>query len=310
VKSSRTQSQPATKAHPGADSDRYRRAALASAEDGYFVFPLHPGKKIPAIRRWQQMATQDPSLIEHWWRSGCRNIGIAAGPSRILVLDLDVSRGGQPPPRWADAHDGHDVLTRMAVIAERTIPATRTVATPSGGQHLYFRAPLKPALRNTAGQLGWCIDTRGVGGYVVGPGSSLPIGRYELVRALPVAELPEWLLTALAPAQPQPAVSPAAEFAVPRNRAAYVGAIVAAECRAVTEAPIGKRHHTLLRASRNLGRLVGGRALVASTARQALVEAAHGYVGVENYTAHQVECDVADGLAYGAQLPRFLDGQA
>lgn len=310
MKNSRTQSQPATTAHPAADSDRCRRAALAAAQDGYFVFPLHPGKKVPAIRYWQQVATQDPCLIERWWRYGHNNIGIAAGPSRILVLDLDVGRGGHPPPRWAGARDGNDVLARIAAAAGHTIPDTRTVATPSGGQHLYFRAPLEPALRNTAGQLGWCIDTRGVGGYVVGPGSTLPIGRYELVRALPVAELPAWLLTALAPAQPQPAGFPVVEFAAPRNRAAYVGAIVAAECRTVTEAPIGKRHHTLLRASRNLGRLVGGGALAASTARQVLVDAARGYVGVEDYTAHQVDCDVADGLAYGAQLPRFLDGQA
>jgi hypothetical protein len=310
VKSSQSLPRLATTDYPTHNSGWHRRAALAAAEDGYFVFPLRPGKKVPAIRQWQQAATQDPRVIERWWRYGCPNIGIAAGPSRILVLDLDVGHSDKPPTQWAGAHDGHDVLARITATAGHIIPDTRTVTTPSGGRHLYFRAPLEPALRNTTNQLGWCIDTRGVGGYVVGPGSSLPTGRYELIRAAPVAELPAWLLTALTPAPPRPAVAPVIEFAAPRHRAAYVGAIVAAECRAITEAPIGKRHHTLLRASRNLGRLVGGGALAASTARHALVDAARGYVGVEDYTAHQVDCDVADGLAYGAQLPRFLDGQA
>jgi hypothetical protein len=310
VNTSRTQSHSATTSCPADGGDRYRRAALAAAEDGYFVFPLHPGKKVPAIRRWQHLATRDPRLIERWWRYGGSNIGIAAGPSRILVLDLDIGHGDQPPPQWTGARDGLDVLSRIAATTGHTIPDTRTVATPSGGQHLYFRAPVEPVLRNTAGQLGWCIDTRGAGGYVVGPGSSLPGGRYELIRAAAVADLPAWLLAALTPARPVPVGASALELAMPRNRAAYVAAVVEAECRSVSGASVGQRHHSLLRASRNLGRLVGGGALTAFAAREALVAAARGYVGVEGYTALQVECDVADGLAYGAQLPRYLDRQA
>lgn len=57
--------------------------------------------------------------------------------------------------------------------------------TPSGGAHLYYRAPEGAELRNTCGRLGWRIDTRAHGGYVLAAGSRLsgPAGaRYEVLR--------------------------------------------------------------------------------------------------------------------------------
>jgi hypothetical protein len=58
---------------------------------------------------------------------------------------------------------------------------TYTVATASGGEHLYFRQPVGLQLRNTQGEhgsgLGWCIDTRGHGGFVVAAGSRRMDGR-------------------------------------------------------------------------------------------------------------------------------------
>jgi hypothetical protein len=294
---------------PAAGPGQHRRAALAAAEDGYFVFPLLPAAKTPAIRGWPDAATRDRRLIERWWLAGPRNIGIAAGPSRLLVLDLDVGHRDPPPVRWAGARDGHDVLTLLAAEAGYHVPITRTVATPSGGRHLYFRAPLDPVLRNTAGHLGWCIDTRAAGGYVVAPGSTLPSGRYELLHPGPVAEIPTWLLALLAPRRPDPVEAADAGSRILHDRRAYVAAIVAGECRAVADARVGTRHHALLRAARNLGRLVGGGALTVSAARTALSAAARAYIDVAGYTAHQIDTDITDGLAYGAQLPRFLSAQ-
>jgi hypothetical protein len=49
------------------------------------------------------------------------------------------------------------------------LPAdTYTVETPSGGRHSYFRQPSAQQLGSSAGRIGWKIDTRGHGGYVVG----------------------------------------------------------------------------------------------------------------------------------------------
>ena len=85
------------------------------------------------------------------------------------------------------------MFARLAAEAGEPIPTTYTVATPSGsGLHLYFRQPAQgPLLRNTQGRLGWCIDTRGEGGFVVAAGSRRSDGRrYRVVTEAPVAPLP------------------------------------------------------------------------------------------------------------------------
>ena len=89
---------------------RLLRAALAAARSGLYVFPVRPYGKTPAVRDWEHAATTDPTIITAWWRSRPYNIGIATGPSRLLVVDLDTARGATPPPRWAGARRGDDVL--------------------------------------------------------------------------------------------------------------------------------------------------------------------------------------------------------
>src|SRR3954452_19505149 len=138
------------------------RCALRIAADGMPVFPLRPHTKVPAIERWPQHASTDPETIRTWWTRSAYNIGVATGsPTRIVVIDLDAAktRGG--------AH-GRQSLAALARDRGEAIPRnTRTVVTPSGGQHLYFHLPPEADLRNTAGHLGTHIDTRASGGYVV-----------------------------------------------------------------------------------------------------------------------------------------------
>jgi hypothetical protein len=82
----------------------------------------------------------------------------------VVVVDLDHSHGQQPPPPFSGARDGLDVLTKLAAAADAPPPTdTFTVLTPSGGRHLYYRAPTGIELRNTQGRLGWRIDTRAHG---------------------------------------------------------------------------------------------------------------------------------------------------
>lgn len=128
--------------------DRYlMRNALIIVEQGMAVFPLRPGSKLPALGRgWQQRVTRDPDVVRRVWRSAPYNIGVATGePSSILVVDLDA------PPGIGLPH-GRQVLAGIARAADAEIPRdTRTVLTPNGGQHLYFRLPDGIDLRNTAG---------------------------------------------------------------------------------------------------------------------------------------------------------------
>lgn len=172
--------------------------ALHLAGRGWPVFPLLPSAKRPAIRNWEQRATTDSDKITAFWTTHpSHNIGLPAGRAGLLVVDLDVPHAGQAAPtddeRMRGATCGAHVLARLACQAQRSIPDTWAVFTPSGGTHLYFRQPTGHALRNTAGTLGWLIDTRGHGGYVVAPGSATVDGGYELAVESDPADLPVWL---------------------------------------------------------------------------------------------------------------------
>jgi hypothetical protein len=280
-------------------------AALVAAGRGWSVFPLVPGGKTPAIRDWEQHATAEEGQVYRWWARGARNnVGVAAGKSGLVVIDLDGGRGDTPPDRFAGARDGRDVLAMLAAAAGAAMPTdTYTVTTP-GGCHLYFRSPAGPSFRNTAGWLGWRVDSRASGGYVVAAGSVRGQGMYRVARRGPIAELPEWLARGLAPL-PAPVSGPSMRLPPPRS-SAYVRAIVDSEARAVATARTGVRHGTLLKAARTLGRLVAGGELVEDHARAALLEAAGGHIGVDGCTAAEVHRTIDDGVGYGKRCPRRI----
>ncbi|NMH96608.1 bifunctional DNA primase/polymerase [Pseudonocardia sp. K10HN5] len=281
------------------------RALAAAIEQQFYVLPVVPRGKTPAIKSWEDAATRDPQQIRAWFDQRPYNIGIAVGRSGLIVVDLDEAHGEPAPPAWAGARNGRDVLARLAHAAGKSVPDhTYTIQTPTGGIHLYFRQPPGTVFRNTGGTLGWRIDTRASGGYVVAAGSVRREGYYRVINRAPIAPLPAWLADALAPPPPPPPVAP---IELPRGRAgAYVRAVVEGECRAVTEAATGTRHRTLLRAARILGELVGGGVLDESAARAALNQAAARHIGVDHCTAHDIARTVADGLAYGRRRPRQI----
>lgn len=301
------------------------RAALEAAEAGLSVFPLHPGSKYPALHGqrdcdgkgvcaeghlgWEQRATRDPRQITEWWNERPWNLGIATGPSGLVVIDLDDGRGKTAPEPWAGARNGREVLAQLAQAAGQPGPwATHQVSTPSGGQHLYFRAPEGDELRSSAGTLGWKIDVRAHGGFIVAAPSRREVGTYRAVNRASIAALPVWLAEALTPAERGPVTGPLPTVR-PRGRAeAFLAAIVRGETATLAAAEPGTRHRARLKAARKLGQLVGGGALDGAEARAHLLSAAEAHIGVENTTRAEVERDLDDGLAYGAQMPREIDG--
>ena len=187
-----------------------RAWALHLAARGWHVFPITPGaKKPPVIDRWETRASTCPDQIHHWWRHIPYSIGIATGPSGLVVVDLDTPKPGQPTPeRWATLgiSSGAGVLRALARQQGTTVTPTYAVTTPSGGWHLYYTTPPGTQLRNTHDVIGWKIDTRAHGGYVIAPGCPVPPGGYELIDDRDPVELPSWLHQALTP-KPPPALS-------------------------------------------------------------------------------------------------------
>ncbi|MBF6370092.1 bifunctional DNA primase/polymerase [Nocardia puris] len=285
--------------------------ALTHAERGWRVLPLKARAKTPAITRWPDQATTDLETIRRWWRhTPDRNVGIACGPSDLVVIDLDSPRHADT----GDRHDGREVLINLAAQAGEPLPVpTYTVATPSRGWHLYYHAPADTPLPNSSGRLGPSIDTRARGGYVVAAGSVLPAGVYRLTDPRDPIPLPDWLTTRLAPAPSPSAPSAAREMSTAvgwpvgrahptiRDPAAYVAAALRNQAARVRSAQPGNRHHALLLAANSLGGLVATGLLDAHTARVTLLDAASVHVGIQAFSAHEAERTIDDGIAYATR---------
>jgi hypothetical protein len=141
------------------------------------------------------------------------------------------------------------------------------VETASGGRHLYFRAPETGGpWRNTAGRIGWHIDTRAAGGYVVAAGSVVGGRRYQLIHDRDPIELPARLAELLTPVAPSPAPT---RTKAPKARG-YAPAALAGEVQRVLDAPVGQRNAALNRAAWNLARHITTGILARSDVEAAL----------------------------------------
>jgi hypothetical protein len=279
------------------------RAAHWHADRGMAVFPLVPGRKVPAVERdWEHEATTDHLAIARTWRHAPYNIGVAAGQSGLLVVDLDQPKTtadlAPEPWRTRGATNGADVLALAAADHDASIPATYTVVTPSGGQHVYYRQPTGHQLGNSAGRIGWKIDTRGHGGYIVGAGSITNHGRYQASNTTPPQALPDWITNALDTTRP--ATSTPRTATSLRNASSYALAALTGELENVLAAAPGQRNDTLNRAAFALGQLVGAQLLDETIARDELVSAA-GRVGLPRTEAERT---ITSGLAAGTRHPR------
>ncbi|MCW3040492.1 MAG: hypothetical protein JWM31_2397, partial [Solirubrobacterales bacterium] len=143
--------------------------ARALAERGVAVFPVN-GKKRPLTARGFLDASTDLDTITRRWRFAWRmkgaRIATATGGG-VTVVDVDPRHGGTADPR---------------------LPATLTVSTMSGGVHLYFAGD--GAVPCSVSRLAAGVDVRGEGGYVVIP----PSADYAVLRDLPIARMPDWLV--------------------------------------------------------------------------------------------------------------------
>jgi hypothetical protein len=266
-------------------------------------------------------ATTDPGRIARAWARAPYNVGIATGPSGLIVLDLDVPKPGEvPPPRWATPGicDGADVLAALCEEHGQPFPSeTFMVRTRRGGWHLYFTAPPGIRLGNTSGRnpngLGWLIDTRGHGGYVIAAGSIVTTpggtGRYEVAYDRPPAPLPGWLAALLTAPRPN---HPPLECRSPGDGQVgdldrYAASALKGEAGRVAAAVEGGRNAALNKAAYNLGRLIGAGALDDDgTAERELYAAASPHFGIGDppFTPADAMATIRSAIAAGKRRPR------
>ncbi|BCJ28284.1 bifunctional DNA primase/polymerase [Actinocatenispora sera] len=265
--------------HP---TSRYHRPARAAAGRGWPVFVLGRTKR-PVANCPQchdagpghdreacgcltchgfYAATTDPHRIAAMLSAVPAGLlairtGAAAG---LVVVDIDPQHGGQ--------------LDRSVMVP------TYTVATGSGGWHLYYAHPGHPVTsRPMPDRPG--VDIKADGGYVVAPPSVHPVTRrpYRTVHDGPVVEMPPRLAAIVdrptAPAPPQPAHRPTTPI-VPHVGGGGISspaALLASNLRRITTAPVGRRRTTLYGVARGVARIVAAGALDTGTAVAELTDA-------------------------------------
>ena len=314
--------------------------ALAMGRAGLSIFPVWPGQKRPATKNGLHAASSSPVHIRRWWgKIPHANIGVACHPSRLVVVDCDAGKpwpldGPQPD----GVCDGADVLQLLA--EQHADPGLLfrgvTALTPSGGMHLYFRAPEGVAVQCSVRRLGPWLDVRAVGGYVVAPFSSTPAGHYRPVLGWeavvsadadgdfqPVANpsmdrilldpppLPDWLLDLLVESvEPERSEGPfdrllrALDATAISDSGAWAASALTKECQAVAAAVEGTRNDTLNRAAFSIGTIVGAGLLGEHETTSALLTAA-ATCGLPESEA--VLC-IRSGMRAGTANPRDITG--
>ncbi len=162
------------------------QVAASWARAGFPVFPCRhvpeewrgelKKAKTPLTDHGFKDATTDLQTIADWWRRFPHAlVGLATGSaSGLFVVDLDIDK-------TTGETTGEASLAALGL--SHLIGTVPTVATPSGGFHLYFRdCGFRCITADKSPILGAGIDTRGDGGYIIAPGSVTPQGAYSLIN--------------------------------------------------------------------------------------------------------------------------------
>ena len=275
-------------------------AALALASRGLHIFPCNPDKT-PRVAAWEQNATSNTLKIEATWQSAPQLLpGLPVGAHSLLVIDADRKLNGP---------DG--VAAFQALCAAHSIDLSNAfvVETPSTGLHFYFRT--ETPYGNSTGSLPAGIDVRGLGGYVIAPGATLPDGRsYRIIAGTwdAIPALPEPLAAFLR--EKHHTVTPALAggpvgLAVTDRERAFAQAALADEFAKLSAMREGSgRNRALNDAAHSLGTMEGWIDL--NAVANALWEAsiANGYVAKDGEA--QTKATIESGINAGRSKPRPL----
>jgi hypothetical protein len=125
------------------------------------------------VAAWEQNATDNTLKIEATWKGSPHLLpAIPVGAHSIVVFDAD---------RKSNGPDGVAAFRALCLEHGIDLSGAFVVDTPSGGQHFYWRTDAPYS--NSPGSLPDGIDVRGIGGYVIGPGATLPDGRSYRITA-------------------------------------------------------------------------------------------------------------------------------
>jgi hypothetical protein len=146
--------------------------------------PTDPAQhKAPLTLRGFRDASTNEAVIRAWWQCWPDAL-VGAVAEKFCAVDVDLQHA--EARAWLDQH-------------RNKIPVTRIHQTQRGGVHLVFRPHAEVGC--SVGILAPHVDTRGQGkGYVIW----WPAHGFEVTHREVIAPVPEWIVTALRPATPEP----------------------------------------------------------------------------------------------------------
>ncbi len=312
------------------------QAALQYARRGWAVFPCRERDetvttaagatrvlkaKAPYTGKGLKDATTDEARIQAWWRQHPHAlIGVPTGINGCFVLDFDPRTDAETGEIWSLERLKGELEAQMGCA----LPQSVTAMTQSDGVHLFLRQPPGDPIRNR-GNLPQHVDVRGLGGYVIAPPSGMASGaRYRWLDRGDwrddgdIAEAPAALIEVLRAKKAKPASplrtaaatrardrSPGArEDAVDAALRKYAMSALEGECRAVRQAPSGKRNSQLNISALKIASLVASGVIDERFARGTIEAAARDNPGEDDEA--QLLATVASGWTAGLQGPRDL----
>jgi hypothetical protein len=235
-------------------------------------------EKAPYTTYGLKDATTSRRIIDIWFgdRYPGAVIGIPTGAKLGgWVLDLDRHQNDDGSVR-----DGHAWLDEMETKHGK-LPETARATTANGGTHIFFKHV--EGVRNRAA-IAPGVDTRGDGGYIVGPGSVMADGRrYAWINHdgddMPeFADAPAWLIDLVISKAPKPVEQQKREYTYqPEDNggaARYVARALEMELDELATAPKGQRGQKLFASACSIGELVATGHVSRSQAEAGLIDAA------------------------------------
>lgn len=239
------------------------------------VFPasLINNQKVPLIKGWNELASNDPAQIKLWqdqFRERISFWGVPTGATNgIFVLDVDVKKA-----------NGFESLKNLGV----EIPATLIQRTPSGGAHIIFKT--KPGVHypnSVNSKLG--LDTRGDKGW---------IAYYGDTNGLEPIDVPDWVHTLNVKQEVAPVVQSTFKLAPEIAHGIFTSAL-----DNIRSAPEGESNDTLNRESFKVGQLLASGSITREVAEQELYKAARDR-GKPDYESRAT---IKSGLDGGSNKP-------
>jgi hypothetical protein len=290
-------------------------AALELAAAGVPVFPAGIDKR-PLFVGWQEKASTEPAQIRQWWHAHLNALpAVVVGRAGLTVIDCDRHPGG---------NDGIAAFKQMLRTNGGKLVDVPMTKTARGGAHLFFRQPPGEPLGNGRGELPDGIDVRGVGGFVIAPGATLPDGRrWTPVDGRPslttafregvIPEVPQWLVDIIRPDRQsngngideyaRAALSNTLEANGGSRGQAYAAVALDKVVAELAEAPNGKRNETLNAVAFRMGKMVARDWVDEGIVTDALIDACDANKYLREHGHRATTKTIASGIEAGRKEP-------